>query len=67
MGASTNMVNNKDWMLIELCLQMPINYYNLLRGVHGMCHSAKKQSVLFKSVLDEVEKGVTIEELGILE
>ena len=46
---------------------MPINYYNLLREVHGMCHSAKKQSVLFKSVLDEVEKGVTIEELGILE
>ena len=70
MGAGTNMANNKDWMLIESCLQMPIIHYNLLRGVHSICHLAKKQSMLFKSVLDEVEKGVTIEEeaeLGILE
>jgi len=50
-------------------LQMPIIHCNLFREIHSQCHLAKQQSVLFKSVLDEVGKDVTvtIEELGLLQ
>ena len=36
---------------------MPIIHCNLLWEIHNQCHLAKKQSVLFKSALDKVEKG----------
>ena len=48
----------------QLCLQMPIIHYNLSWEIHSQCHWTNKQSGLFKSiksVLDEVEKDVTIE------